>query len=158
MGSSASINGSEKLEQPLSSFSGFCPFAPVPKGRPRFVRRGKFVSTYTPRKTEEYEAHVREWMIKEYGHRLPMDGVISARYEFVLERPKSKPDARYSNTKPDIDNLVKSFQDALDFKVKENGLSLGVVANDSRIAHIEAVKRYADDDEEPGTFFTFEII
>ncbi len=30
---------------------------PVPKGRPRFARRGKFVSTYSPKTTVDYETN-----------------------------------------------------------------------------------------------------
>ena len=32
---------------------------PVGKGRPRFARRGNFVSTYTPQKTKSYEDEIR---------------------------------------------------------------------------------------------------
>ena len=41
---------------------------PVGKGRPRFARRGTFVSTYTPQKTKTYEDEIRmmakaEWVL-----------------------------------------------------------------------------------------------
>jgi hypothetical protein len=32
---------------------------PVGKGRPRFAKRGNFVSTYTPQKTKTYEDEIR---------------------------------------------------------------------------------------------------
>jgi Holliday junction resolvase RusA-like endonuclease len=32
---------------------------PVGKGRPRFAKRGNFVSTYTPLKTKTYEDEIR---------------------------------------------------------------------------------------------------
>ena len=138
------------------TFSGFCPISPVPKGRPRFARKGKFVQTYTPKETLEYESSVRSWMRKKYGmFTLPMDGNIKARYEFVMPRPKSCAKKTLVNTKPDVDNLVKSFQDALDFKDKSHGKQLGVLANDSRVTSISATKRYAIGDEPCGTFFSF---
>jgi Holliday junction resolvase RusA-like endonuclease len=41
---------------------------PVPKGRPRFARRGKFVSTYSPKTTVDYETrsarrHKWQWAV-----------------------------------------------------------------------------------------------
>ena len=46
----------------VSSVSRVCftvPGAPVPKGRPKFARRGKFVTTYTPAATASYENLVK---------------------------------------------------------------------------------------------------
>lgn len=145
------------LEEAPVVFRGFCPIEPVPKGRPRFARRGKFVQTYTPKKTEDYENAVRAWMQKEYGIlRQPMDGFIKAKYEFILPRPKSKSKkVLFSNTKPDVDNFVKSFQDGLDFKRKDHDVELGVIANDSRVSCVSCSKRYANEGEIPGTFFEF---
>ena len=34
------------------------PGEPQGKGRPKFSRQGNFVKTYTPAKTENYEAHI----------------------------------------------------------------------------------------------------
>lgn len=145
------------LDDAPNAYSGFCPISPVPKGRPRFARKGKFVQAYTPKETLEYETAVREWVRKDYGMlREPMDGPIFARYEFVMPRPKSKSrKQQLVDTKPDVDNLVKSFQDALDFKTKSHGKALGVLANDSRVTTVNATKRYARDGEKCGTFFSF---
>lgn len=141
-------------------FSGFCPIPPVPKGRPRFARRGNFVQIFTPKETEKYEKAVRTWFLREYGDmREPMDGCLKATYIFVLPRPKSKSKKqKLVNTKPDVDNLAKSFQDALDFKKKSHGKALGVIANDSRISTLMCSKRYPKDGEEPGTYFKIEVI
>lgn len=150
----------EILSPAPETFSGFCPIAPVPKGRPRFARRGKFVQTYTPKETLDYENAVRKWMKEKYGDmRQPMDGAIKATYIFVLPRPKSKPKKKtLVSTKPDVDNLAKSFQDSLDFNKKSRGVALGVLANDSRVAVLLCSKRYAKDDEMPGTYFKFECL
>lgn len=134
-------------------FSGFCPIAPVPKGRPRFTRNGH---AYTPKETRAYEQAVRSWLKREYGHpRLPMGGALRADYEFVVPRPKSTPKReRLSSKKPDVDNYVKAFQDAFEFDCKSaDGIALGVVENDSRIAFVTAMKRYAEDGEACGTRF-----
>lgn len=136
-------------------FSGFCPIVPLPKKRPRFARMGKGVKTYTDKQTADYENAVRKWLRNEYGDlRYPMDGSLYVKYEFILPRPKSKSKKMlWSNTKPDIDNLVKSFQDSFDFKKKVFDIQLGVISNDSRISSINATKRYAEDGERPGTKF-----
>ena len=134
------------------SVAGFCPVSPVPKGRPRF--NSKTHITYTPKETLEYEDAVRRHFISKYGlNSAPMDGAILAVYEFILPRPKSvSKKTLHSSTKPDVDNFIKSFQDALDFKAKSlGGVALGVIANDSRISVLAATKRYARDDEAPGT-------
>lgn len=148
------------LQEQPNIFEGFCPIEPKPKGRPRFARRGKFVQTYTPKETEVYESEVRTWMIKHYGLTTqPMDGAIKATYEFVLPRPTTarKSDI-FSYKKPDIDNLVKSFQDAFDFKRKSGDIQLGVIANDSRISVLHVSKRYASAGEKPGTKFKLEKV
>lgn len=145
-------NDSSLLPAPRS-FSGFCPISPVPKGRPRF---GNGI-TYTDAKTRKYEESVRRFFKDVYGtESAPMDGPIAVEYEFVMPRPKSIPMIRwFCHSKPDVDNLVKSFQDAMDFKMKsEQGTIMGVIANDSRVAVMSASKRYADDGEQCGTRFT----
>lgn len=134
-------------------FMGFCPIAPVPKGRPRFAHG----ITYTDSKTRKYEDAVRAFFKKSYGTDIaPMDGPIAVEYEFVMPRPKSIPMIRwFCHSKPDVDNLIKSFQDAMDFKMKsEQGTIMGVIANDSRVAVMSASKRYAVDDEPCGTRFS----
>lgn len=144
------------FEEAPDSFSGFVEIIPVPKGRPRFARIGRGVRAYSPKETEEYENAVRKWFKQEYGtNTTPMDGNLKATYEFLLPKPKSKSkNTVLANTKPDIDNLVKSFQDALDFKQKKRDIALGVINNDSRVTTLISRKRYIKDGEVPGIFFT----
>ena len=135
-------------------FSGFCPIPPVPKGRPRFTRNGH---AYTPKETRDYEQAVRSWLKRAYGHpRMPMAGALRVDYEFVIPKPKSIPKReRLSSKKPDVDNYVKAFQDAFEFDIKSaDGIALGVVENDSRVAYVTAKKRYAEDGEQCGTRFS----
>lgn len=96
-------------------------------------------------------------MVAQYGSDVaPIDGPLSVRYEFILARPKSVAAYKwFSCTKPDIDNLEKSFQDAMDFQTKwTDGTVMGVMANDSRVSCLSSTKRYAICDEVPGTTFS----
>ena len=146
------------LLPPPDRFEGFCPIEPVPKGRPRF--NSKTRRTYTPAATQKYENDVRKFLEKNYGDRLPMDGPLLARYEFVMSKPKNAPKKKtFDDRKPDIDNLVKAFQDAMDFKKKDaKGTLLGVIANDSRVACVQSTKRYAKEGEQTGTHFSIELL
>lgn len=137
-----------------AEFSGFCPINPIAKARPRF--NSEFSRAYTSRKTVDYESSVRSHLIDAYGlDTEPMDGILGAEYEFILERPKSVPKKQLLKaTKPDLDNLIKSFQDSFDFKKKDSSgksLGYGIVADDSRIAVTSAVKRYTVNGEQAGT-------
>ena len=144
-----------ELELAPLYYAGFCPIPPVAKGRPRFSTRT--MSTYTPKETRAYEDAVRRWFMRDYGGKIePMNGSLKARYEFVIPKPSSAKRLFLSHTKPDIDNFVKAFQDAMDYKVKSDGVALGVIANDSRISSVASVKRYARDGEQCGTWFSLE--
>ena len=146
------------LLPPPDKFEGFCPIEPVPKGRPRFNSRTR--TTYTPAATQKYEKAVRKFLEKNYGDRMPMDGPLLARYEFIMPKPKNTPKKKvFDDRKPDIDNLVKAFQDAMDFKRKSSdGVLLGVIANDSRVACVQSLKRYAEEGEQTGTRFSIEAL
>lgn len=133
-------------------FAGFCPIEPVAKGRPRFMRNGH---AYTPKTTRGYEEAVRSWLMGTYGtNRMPMDGELFVSFEFVLTRPKSRPKTqRYVTSRPDLDNYIKAFLDACDFKQRDGGIPLGVLRDDARVVALSATKRYADDGEQVGTKF-----
>jgi Holliday junction resolvase RusA-like endonuclease len=51
---------------------------PVPKGRPRFARRGKFVSTYSPKTTVDYETKVAEAAQLAMGSSEPLETPVGA--------------------------------------------------------------------------------
>ena len=53
---------------------------PVGKGRPKFARRGNFVSTYTPTKTRDYETLIAEAAKQVY----PIDFPYSIGVSFIL--------------------------------------------------------------------------
>jgi Holliday junction resolvase RusA-like endonuclease len=118
---------------------------PIAKKRPRFVRKGNFVSTYNDQLTEEG----RFILDVKQQYNLPLiDGPISINLTFVMPRPKAhfgtgrnagglKTSApKYHTKKPDIDNLVKFVFDCL------NGI---VWVDDAQIITLFARKIYGVD-------------
>ena len=118
------------------------PGQPIAKARPRFARRGKFVTTYSPQATEEglWIMTARE-QIQKAG--VFFNGDIYLEVEFYLKRPKShfnkkgilKPSAPISPTgKPDLSNMLKFIEDVLN--------ECFVWRDDSQIVGVEARKKY----------------
>lgn len=118
--------------------------APVPKGRPRFSKRGKFVQTYTPQKTKDYEDVVRSAAQEAMGSSDPLQTALKV-YLYIrlpvpasyskkltqecldgIEKPKKK---------PDWDNVAKAVTDAM------NGI---VYVDDCQIVDAHVRKRYSD--------------
>jgi Holliday junction resolvase RusA-like endonuclease len=115
---------------------------PVPKGRPRFSRRGSFVSTYTPKTTADYEAKVSEAARKAMGSSEPLEGPLAAYIYITLPVPASYTKKRTADClsgderptkKSDIDNFCKSIFD---------GMNEIVFVDDSQIVSLHATKRY----------------
>lgn len=107
---------------------------PVPKGRPRFFRRGRFVGTYTPPKTKNWETIVRGQAV---ASRPPMlwEGPLRMKLIFMMPRPKSLPKKVIHHIKkPDVDNLAKAIKDAL------QGI---IYKTDSQVVMLTAMKIYA---------------
>jgi len=119
---------------------------PVPKGRPRFSKVGGFVRSYTPKKTSDYEASVRE-AAQQAMTREPLETPLAAFLYFRLPIPKSYSKKRIAaclsglerpTKKPDLDNLAKSVLDGL------NGV---VYKDDSQLVSLHIIKVY---DRNPG--------
>lgn len=98
------------------------PGVPVGKGRPRFARRGAFVQTYSPEKTQNYEAVVRMAAMDAMQGRPPLDVPLRVNLDIVMPVPASfsrkKRDAALADdirptTKPDVDNVMKGVLDAM---------------------------------------------
>lgn len=115
---------------------------PVAKGRPRFARRGKFVTTYTPKKTVDFETLVK-LAAQPLAPKELWKGMISAHVTIYLPIPKGfskKKREQIENwqlrptTRPDLDNYVKVL-DAL------NGI---IYEDDKQIVSLMATKYYAD--------------
>jgi Holliday junction resolvase RusA-like endonuclease len=137
------------------------PGRPVAKGRPRFARRGDYVTTYTPDATVRYED-----LVAFYGReamRLGNAGCTSepVRVELVavfprpgrLNRRKDPAgrmvmDSRAAGT--DIDNVAKAILDGL-----QRG---GLLVDDKQVVELLARKVYAAKGEEACVEVVVELV
>jgi Holliday junction resolvase RusA-like endonuclease len=95
---------------------------PVGKGRPKFARRGNFVSTYTPTKTRDYEDLIKDAARKAMGSTELLETPVTVAIYITVAIPssysKKRTEACLSGSerpikKPDIDNVAKCFLDAM---------------------------------------------
>ena len=98
------------------------PGQPQGKGRPRFARRGNFVSTYTDKATKGYEAMIKECYAENYSHchdtTEPIRMTVTAYYHipssFSLKKKNEAIKGKLRPlTKPDLDNIGKIVADSL---------------------------------------------
>ena len=117
---------------------------PRGKGRPRFARRGAFVSTYTDAKTVAYEDTVRQAAKKSMGSSEPLktalDAFIYLSFAVPLSYSKKRKEACLNGSerhtkKPDIDNVVKAVLDGCDKVIFEN---------DCQIVNLFVTKKYGE--------------
>lgn len=111
---------------------------PQGKGRARVTRWG----TYTPEKTVMYENLIKVMFQEKYSDHKPTEKYLSVKLEFIFEPPKSASKKKTKEMiegiikpakKPDIDNCIKAFADAL------NGIAY---KDDVQIIRISASKKY----------------
>ena len=126
------------------------PGEPVAKGRPRFARAGKFVRTYTPKKSLSYENLVgwyfrasqdftafKDFKEADGGYEAP----VSLSIVFFFTRPKSRQRVKNRGivtprtARPDLDNCIKNVLD---------GLNKVAFRDDSQVWRIEASKHETD--------------
>ena len=117
---------------------------PVPKGRPRFRRTKTFITTYTPKKTLDFEDQVKKASQDSMGNVEPLETPISVYLYFRLPIPQSyskkaieaclKGSQRHVK-RPDLDNLAKSVLDGM------NGI---VFKDDSQITSLHCTKVYSN--------------
>lgn len=109
----------------------------IPKGRPRFVRRGNFVQAYTPKKTHDYEKRVaqiyKERINKKYEGPIRILIKVEIKPAKSLSKKKTQEliEKQWHEQKPDVDNLAKAILDAL------NGIAY---LDDSQIQELDVVK------------------
>jgi Holliday junction resolvase RusA-like endonuclease len=115
---------------------------PQGKGRARAFVRGGHVGHYTPEKTRSYEGMIRFMAQQEMAGREPMLGPVGVRLTALFDVPqswsKTKKMRAITNDilpakKPDLDNIMKAFVDAM------NGV---VFKDDCQIVHSYCDKRY----------------
>lgn len=94
---------------------------PKAKARPRFVRRGKFVQTYTPKTTSDYEKRIAEEYLLQGGTVFDYPYLeMSIIAYFPIPKSTRKSEKLLLETecvpyphKPDADNICKSIADSL---------------------------------------------
>ena len=134
---------------------------PVAKGRPRFARRGRGVTSYTPAKTSAFEAEAAAFFLESWGDHPPLNQPCELTVVSIFKRPER---LRCKHKRPcecnprrlpalnavDLDNCIKAIGDSLQKRTAEGR---SVIANDSLICAISAIKVYAADDpnDEPQT-------
>ena len=116
---------------------------PVPKGRARYVRRGNYISTYTPEKTRTYETLIKEAAREAMGASEPLETPVSLYLYIRVPIPKSCTKKRLEaisdgsekpSKKPDASNILKSVEDGM------NGV---VYHDDSQIINLHVSKVYS---------------
>lgn len=117
---------------------------PIPKGRPRFRRTKTFITTYTPKKTLDFEGLVRTHSQEAMGGADLLETPVAVYLYFRLPIPdsyskKAKEACLAGQNKhikrPDLDNLVKSVLDGM------NGV---VFKDDSQITVMHCTKVYSN--------------
>jgi len=115
------------------------PGAPIAKKRPRFARRGKFVTTYNDQQTEEGK-FICLMQTQLNGHKpIPAGTPIYLQAQFHMPFPASmsakKRATAIHTKKPDVDNMLKFLKDCAN----------GVLWNDdSQVVWVCAQKLYSD--------------
>ena len=118
------------------------PGVPVGKGRPKFARRGNFVTTYTPEKTASYENLVKVKAEEAMKGRPAIDGAVAVTIWLWVTPPASWSQKKqrealdgriFPTSKPDIDNVLKGIMDAC------NEI---VFKDDKQAVDVRVVKRY----------------
>ena len=117
---------------------------PVGKGRPRFARRGNFVSTYTPQKTKSYEDEIRMMAKAAMGSSEPLDTPVTVAIYIGVCIPASFSKQKRKDAlagiikptkKPDLDNVAKCFLDSM------NEI---VYLDDKQVVNLHVTKIYAE--------------
>ena len=97
---------------------------PTAKARPRFAKSGNFVTTYTDKKTSDYEALVRQSLFEQSGvvvmfnEQAQLEATIWAYYRIPRATTKKKIEQMINGqirplVKPDLDNIAKIILDSL---------------------------------------------
>lgn len=120
---------------------------PVPQGRPRFARRGKFVQTYDPPKSKKFKGDLARIAVKQENEQtfyaskhVPIEVSLNFYIPMLKSFTKTKREMALNGllrppTRPDIDNYIKGTLDGL------NGVFW---EDDGQIVELHAGKYYSD--------------
>lgn len=127
----------------MSELTIIVPGKPIAKKRPKFARRGKFVTTYNCQESEEGRFMWHLAMAKPPGWE-PVTGPVRLEVEFAMPIPTSASRRKHCAMvqgeimhikKPDLDNLAKMVKDCA------NGI---LWRDDSQVVALVATKFYAE--------------
>lgn len=134
------------------------PGDPVSQGRPRFVRRGRYMGAIDPERSRLWKHHARGYIREAMKDAAPLLGPLELSVLFVFSCPAShcaKPTKRnpepaptprrWRESRPDIDNLTKAVMDA------SNGL---IFEDDCQIVRLDARKVWGRQGEDAGVYMT----
>jgi Holliday junction resolvase RusA-like endonuclease len=128
----------------MSGISFTIPGTPVGKGRPKFARRGNFVTAYTPEKTASYENLVKLAAAEAMQGRAVIDGAVSVWIGLYVTPPASWSQKKQRSalnggilptSKPDLDNCIKGIFDACNEIVWKD---------DKQAVELSVMKRYSE--------------
>ena len=118
---------------------------PQGKARPKFAKRGRYVSVRTPEKTRAYEKSIQEAYLQQCGNQTCLEGGIvemkvTAYFKIPKSASKNKRQAMLlgeirPTKKPDADNILKAVADAL------NGVAY---KDDACVVKMNVEKFYSD--------------
>lgn len=111
------------------------PYKLQPKERPRFAIHNGKVMTYTPKKTHNFESLVKQQFYSQNCKKI--DGCIEVKIQAYYGVTNKKLWGNPKDTRPDVDNGIKSLLDAL------NGLAWN---DDGQVVKITAEKYYSSFD------------
>lgn len=130
------------MEEQPATVAFVIPGTPVGKGRPKFARRGAFVTAYTPEKTASYENLVKLAAAEAMAGRDIIAGAVCVGIHLYVTPPASWSQKKqrealegriFPTSKPDIDNVLKGIMDAC------NEI---VFKDDKQAVDVRVVKRY----------------
>jgi len=132
----------ERMSMNKGAMNFVVPGEPVGKGRPKFARRGNFVTAYTPEKTASYENLVKLHAHAAMVGRPLFDGPVAVEMHLFVTPPASWSKKKqlsaisgdlWPTSKPDIDNVAKGIFDAC------NNIVWG---DDKQVVTLSATKCY----------------
>jgi Holliday junction resolvase RusA-like endonuclease len=146
---SAGNGGTEKesgrgMEKESATVAFVIPGPAIGKGRPKFARRGNFVTAYTPEKTASYENLVKLAAHRAMNGRETIAVAVSCNILVEVETPASWSNkkrmsalsgALLPTSKPDLDNVAKGILDAM------NDI---VFKDDKQVVVLTVSKRYSE--------------
>lgn len=125
------------------------PGVPVPQGRPRayLSQQRRRIRVYDPAASRQWKQTVATYACTKRPKPL-LTGALNLMLCFSLPRPKY-PSAQWPTGRPDLSNLVKAIEDALEGMVYDN---------DSAIVSLLAAKEWAADGDQPSVLITIKEV